>query len=686
MKKLLMALAMVSPTLAHTQQQVATDSLTNTLDEVVITADSQIETAKKVILRPTKLEKRHSTNGYSLLENMNLPDFNVDASAKSILTVAGRDVTILVNGVEADPDELATLAASEIIQIDYRRNPGGRYVGSGAVMNFITVRRDYGGNIYLSADEGLARHYGNYIGMANYNKKALTLTVTANGEWDSCSQLTSADNAFALNDGELHQSITPVEGETHTNSQYLNFKVAHAAENHSFDISLALTRSATPKNLMQDNIAYAGLYDFTSVATRRSSESGLSPVMKMHYNLYLPGGHTLMVISTLRHGHTDYRSVYSESNTADIQNNTVENNVLASATLGYFKTLREGLSLGVTVDEYYNYYNDAYSGSFNSRQTLTNNHAMAMAHLDHNLPCGLVYYVSAGITDLYSTIGGHDDNQLTPKAFYGLTYAINQKHSLSLNGNYVHSIYNPSYKNDAVVRTSFFEATVGNPDLEQLNAIQNVVSYNGRVGRFGLSFTYDFLKYFRNTSNRYFAVSDVMYHQLVNDGSFSYNKLIFGASANLLDKKLRLKGEATFSINRFDSEYRPTRSNDWRADLGASYMFGDWQVGASYALPYAALGTDGAKVHNPAQYGLTVGWQRGSWAAECRVENFLDRRMATRLDADYGVCQRHSRTLTDLKGRNLSLSVTYTLPYGKKTAQSPLETETRLTNAILRPF
>lgn len=68
------------------------------------------------------------------------------------------------------------------------------------------------------------------------------------------------------------------------------------------------------------------------------------------------------------------------------------------------------------------------------------------------------------------------------------------------------------------------------------------------------------------------------------------------------------------------------------------------------------------------------------------MENFLDRRMATRLDADYGVCQRHSRTLTDLKGRNLSLSVTYTLPYGKKTAQSPLETETRLTNAILRPF
>lgn len=169
------------------QQEVSTDFISSTLKEVVVTADAQIETSGKVLLRPTKLEKKHSTNGYTLLENMNLPDFNVNASEKSITTVSGRDVRILVNGVEIDPDELATLAASEIVQIDYQRNPGGRYVGSGAVMNFITVQYDYGGNVYLSADEGLARQYGNYIGMVNYKKNALTLTLTANGRWEHSS-------------------------------------------------------------------------------------------------------------------------------------------------------------------------------------------------------------------------------------------------------------------------------------------------------------------------------------------------------------------------------------------------------------------------------------------------------------------------------------------------------------------
>ena len=149
-----------------------------------------------------------------------------------------------------DPDELATLAASEIVQIDYRRNPGGRYVGSGAVMNFITVQYDYGGNVYLSANEGLARQYGNYTGMVNYKKNALTLTLTANGKWDQLSQLNRAENVFMLNDGVFEPKRCANRGE-----DPYKFAIRQCPSWHTphkttlFDISLALTRSATLKSL-----------------------------------------------------------------------------------------------------------------------------------------------------------------------------------------------------------------------------------------------------------------------------------------------------------------------------------------------------------------------------------------------------------------------------------------------------
>ena len=686
MKKIIFTFALAMPFMLHARHEENTDSISNTLGEVVITADAQIETAKKVIIRPTRLEKKHSTNCYTLLENMNLPYFNVDASAQTLSTITGRDVIVLVNGVETQSAELATLPAAEIVQIDCQRNPGGKYAGCGAVMNFITARYDFGGNIYLSTDEGLARQYGNYVGMVSYRKKAITLTLTANGKWDHISQSGCAENTFLLNDGLLNQSVDQLENRSRTNSQYLNLKFAHAAGNHAFDIALALTRSASPGNFRMDDVAYTGLYDFKSTATRRSSEVGLSPVMKLHYNLYLPGGHTFMAFANIRHGHTRFKSSYLETDVDEITNNILENNIIAGATLGYFKSFANGLNIGVTVDEYYNRYYDSYSGSFNSKQILTNNHAMTMFHIDCNLPAGLSCYASAGITGLYSAIGDHRDNQFSPKAFYGLTYAVNQKHTVSITGHYAHSIYNPSYKNDACIPTSFFEVALGNPDLGQLKAFQNFVSYNGRISHFGISFTYDFLKYFGNTSTRYFAEDNIMFHQLVNDGSFHYHKLIFGASANLVDNRLRLKANATYGINRFDSVYRPAASNGWRADFSASYMFGDWLATAKYALPYNVLGIEGVMSHHPAQYGVSVCWRKGNWAAECSVENFLDRRMSARTVADYGVYRSLSRDFSDLSGRNISLSVTYMLPYGKKTENERVETESVINSAILRPF
>lgn len=686
MKKLIIILSTAVSFMAHPQDIASPDSISNTLDEVVATADPRIETAKKVILTPTKMEKRHSTNVYTLLANMNLPDFNVNLSSQAISTITGRDVKTLVNGVEAQPDELATLAASEIVQITYQRNPGGRWAGCGAVINFITARYDYGGNLYLSADEGVARQYGEYTAMVNHKKKAVTLTLTANGKWDNSSQLNSAVNMATLTDGILYQSVNPIRAKTRQNSQYLKFKFNHTAHNHTLDISALLKRNATPENFMADEMAYSGLYDFTSQVTKSSRDHGILPAIGVKYNLFLPGEHTVIISSEVSHGHTDYKSLRAETGFDPIINNAVENSLKARGTVTYFKSLPHGLNLGASIDEFYNYFHDDYSGDFDSKQTLANNHAMVMLHLDQSLPAGLSYYLSAGLTDLYSTIGRHNDNQLSPMAFYGLTYSINRKHSLSVTGSYAHSIYDPSYKNDAVIRSSFFEATMGNPGLRQLKASQNFISYNGHEGDFGFSFTYDFLKYFGNTSNRYFAKDNIIYRQLVNDGDFFYNKFIFGISANLFAKRLQLKGNATYSINRFNSKYRPAKSNDWRADFSASYMFGDWQIKALWATPYRVLSIDGTKVRNPAQYGISLNWQRGNWAAGCSVDNFLDRRITTSVTADYGPYISATDSLSDLKGRNISLSLTYMLSYGKKTDRERVNTENKINSAILRPF
>ncbi len=142
----------------------------NELDEVVVTASSRIETATKAIWHPSKQDQQYSTNGYQLVDNMNIPDIVSSNHNQSINVLSGQSVQCLINGIEAQPDEVATLSAKEIVRIEFQRTPGGKYVGKGGVMNFITRQYDYGGNVYVSADQGFAYQYGDYLGFANYKK------------------------------------------------------------------------------------------------------------------------------------------------------------------------------------------------------------------------------------------------------------------------------------------------------------------------------------------------------------------------------------------------------------------------------------------------------------------------------------------------------------------------------------
>lgn len=151
-------ISVMNPTNAITDLLV-TMMRNNELDEVVVTASPQIETATKAIWYPSKQEQRYSTNGYQLVDNMNIPDVVSSSHNQSISIVNGQSVQCLINGVEAQPDEVATLSAKDIVRIDFQRAPGGKYVGKGGVMNFITRQQEYGGNVYLSADEGFAYQY-----------------------------------------------------------------------------------------------------------------------------------------------------------------------------------------------------------------------------------------------------------------------------------------------------------------------------------------------------------------------------------------------------------------------------------------------------------------------------------------------------------------------------------------------
>lgn len=671
---------------AMSQTEQADTIAGEALQEVVIEGSDAIETGKKTILYPTKLEKRHSANGYQLLANMNLPELEVNAGKRQIATVAGGAVVVLIDGVEALADELATLPATDIAMIDYQRNPSGKYAGKGAVMNFITHRSDTGGNLYLSADQGLAHLYGDYLAMASHRRKALTLSATISADWDRISERGTEHNTFLFPQGALDQDILPVSNKTDKDSQYGRIKMSHAADKHAFSAALTFGRSATPHRSLVENVKYRGLYNFDTELARRSDEKAVSPMLDIDYKLEMPHGQNLSVKLSSSFAHTRYHSTYEETGAEALANNTKESNASVDVGVSYFKSLPKGIIVGFDASEWYKRYHDAYSGAFQSVQNLDNNFLQFMASFQQALPCGLFYYANIGASNLVSRISGITDNHWNPVAYYGAEYAIGRHHSLSFNGVYVHSVYDPSYKNDAVVHTSFFQTTIGNPNLQPLKCSQNTLSYNGAFGPLRLMASYSHMKYFDNNVYHYFIEGGRVYKQLVNDGDFAMEKAIVGLSLNLFDKRLNIGGNGLFANIRLESRTRPVSACVWRGSLNATYFLGDWSFKAVYAPQRKTMNWDGVRIIDPTQYGLTIGWNHGNWQAQCSVDNFLKRYQGQKLRADYGCYQMSAHRLSNADGLNLSLSLTYTLSYGKKTNRESTKVETGISSAIIRPF
>lgn len=660
----------------------------NELDEVVVTASPQIETATKAIWYPSKQEQRYSTNGYQLVDNMNIPDVVSSSHNQSVSIVNGQSVQCLINGIEAQPDEIATLSAKEIVRIEFQRTPGGKYVGKGGVMNFITRQYDYGGNVYLSADDGLAYQYGEYLAFTNYKKGALTLSVTGSFKWNKEYRLSSSDNIFNLNSGVMKQTILPLDATTTGRNTYGRFKIGHAKNNHSFSASVDISANKIPTDSTVSFTAYSGILEQQSISSRHSSANALSPKLDIDYTLYMNGNQYLNISGSASYGRNKYSGAFSETGFDEILTDSKEHNQSYTGALAYYYYLKNNSALGFNFHHDSKIYSDNYCGSSNSNQKLNTGFTSALIQWQQTLSSlNLYYYLSAGCSYTHTDINGKKDNYWNPVIYYGGNYAINQSQSISLNGNYLHTIFSPEYKNNLVLPTSFFQTTVGNPDLGVIKAFQNYLTYNASFNKFRMSLSYDFMVYLDNITNKYYTKDDILYKTLINDGNFYSNRIIFSASYGMLNNSLRLSGHSIAEFFHLKGDEYDCKHNGIRGSFSLAYYIQGWSFKATYTTPYKTFSmSDPAYFKNKAQYGIIFSWNHDNLQIEAGAENFAKKYRANSRYFDYGSWRMNTIDKFSSKGRNIYVSITYTLPYGKKTDSPDASYQSTINSAILKPF
>lgn len=620
---------------------------------------------------------------------MNLPDLKADHRAQSITDLNGQKLVLLINGVEADANQIATLRPQDVLRIEHQRVASSKWATSAGAVNFVLKRWQYGGNLLISADECFGYESGNYLAYFNRAKGNTTFATTINGKWANNRDVgIFGIERFHLNTIDFTRIRNNIGGQVKENEQSVQLLLQNITQDHKLHTSLLFSRKATPLAFTTDEQRYEGaLENSTNICQQTSSQTALSPTFTIEYTKYIKSGKTLSFNGEVNYSYSKYHQLYEETSFPHIETSVNDKTWQFYGQVYYEQTLPHNVYLTTSLSHHHTSYNDSYQSSVTNIQKLRTENSTASVQLYKVIGDKAYYFILGGISNNYTKLNRNVSNRLYPLFYYGVNYAINMKNSLSMTGHYVFTNYSPAYKNEIKVQNSPFEFTIGNPNIEATKVYQNNFSYNTVLNKLKLTLMQTINIYWDNSFKTYHASADRLYQQTANAGNFFSYKFVASVSWNTLSEKLRFNATTFYDHIRTNGGLYHSRINRFWVETNILYLFGNFMLSGSYGSPHKEYWVAGPyEGWENDNYSIELSWNHTAWNARIGAVNFLQVKRGEHRWYNYGAYETDTWNYSRSKGRNLFLSITYSLNYGRKTEQGDTSIQSKTIDAIMRTY
>lgn len=473
MRKLLFTLAFLLPLLVQAQE-VKTDSLSTTLDEVVVTADmvNRFADHKDYIL--TQSDKQQFPTAIQAIQT--LPKIMV--SDLTVNSSDGKSVKILINGVPSSSVDLASIPSENISKIKYYSQPPIQYsnMGLGAVINVIT-KKQTGGSMMLNTLNAVTTGFGNDVASLKYNWGRSTLGVMYNINYRNYNDRRLDEYiSYSLDGDQYIKSRTgrksPYAYEQHmAELNYSNIKM----DDYVFNAKLSLGALNRRRSSVQDFVMNRLGTDIIGTAASHDKDKYLNPSLDLYFNKVF-GRHELNLNAVGTFYNSSYNYDYAESGIDDCFNTktyieTDKYSLIGEGWYGYVINPKTKFILGVRYA-----YNTASQKK--TDETTATNEFYTYAGLNGMLGKKWNYSLSLGLNGNYfKDMNGRSHDYYYFRPQLNVAYFIDRSSELTLNyeANTLNPIisqltFNPYYKD-----IDYLYA--GNPGLKPQNSHSISLSY-----------------------------------------------------------------------------------------------------------------------------------------------------------------------------------------------------------------
>lgn len=449
-----------------------------TLDEVTVRASKVVNKPDGMVIYPTDSQRQASTNGYSLLEKLTLPNLRVDNINHTISAIDNRGgVQLRINGIIVDKPEMTALDPKDILRIDFIDKPGVRYGESLAyVINIITRRNDSGYSIGTDITSAITTIQGDGMvyGKWNKGKSEWSVSYDINGGKSKGSNILQNAN-YTLTDGSIY---TIERNDVETLRKYIshNAKLTYNWADSTatvFQTSLSGALNKTPDNYSIKEII-DGNHSYK--ATSRDGSKDLSPVLDIYFFRQLTPKQSIIANAVGTFISTKTNSFYNEG-TPYIYNVDGKSASLLSEMI--YENRLKPFTLSAGLNYRYKHTRNDYTGDATARTRMNDNKLYAFGEIKGSIK-QFQYSLGTGVSYIHYTQNEHTYNFWTYRPKLTLTYNPSNELQMSYTFQMQERTSRIAMTSDAAIRTNSMEWTVGNPDLKPSRDMEHrlLVSYN----------------------------------------------------------------------------------------------------------------------------------------------------------------------------------------------------------------
>lgn len=449
-----------------------------TLDEVTVRASKVVNKPDGMVIYPTDSQRQASTNGYSFLEKLTLPNLRVDNINHTISAIDNRGgVQLRINGIIVDKPEITALDPKDILRIDFIDKPGVRYGESLAyVINIMTRRNDSGYSIGTDITSAITTIQGDGMvyGKWNKGKSEWSVSYDINGGKSKGSKTLQTAN-YTLTDGSIY---TIERNDVETLRKYIshNAKLTYNWADSTatvFQTSLSGALNKTPDNYSIKEII-DGNHSYK--ATSRDGSKDLSPVLDIYFFRQLTPKQSIIANAVGTFISTKTNSFYDEG-TPYIYNVDGKSASLLSEMI--YENRLKPFTLSAGLNYRYKHTRNDYTGDATARTRMNDNKLYAFGEIKGSIK-QFQYSLGTGVSYIHYTQNEHTYNFWTYRPKLTLTYNPSNELQMSYTFQMQERTSRIAMTSDAAIRTNSMEWTVGNPDLKPSRDMEHrlLVSYN----------------------------------------------------------------------------------------------------------------------------------------------------------------------------------------------------------------